>query len=121
MASMDDYTTITGTLQRASDSHPFQFKDRKGITDYFHLELMTDDFRLIQVSLNIKNMGWSGAFQKSKIWYWNPNRKRAIKTSMTNPSRYIGKKFQITGHLQAINKEDKIYKMFNVQRVILFP
>jgi len=108
MSLKNDSTTITGILQRSTDAQPFQYKDRKGITDYFHLELMTDDFKMVRVSLNISNMGWSGEFQKSKIWYWNPKRRRAIKTSMTDPARYIGKKFQITGHLQAINKEDKI-------------
>ena len=43
-----------------------------------------------------------------------------------NPEVNLGititiKKFKVTGHLQIINQEDEIYKMTNVQQVILYP
>ena len=121
MVNINDFTTVTGKLMRSSDAHQFTFNDRKSATDYFHLDLATEDHRQIQVSLNIKAMGYSGELNKSKIWYWNSQKKRAIKTAIANPSRYIGKKLRVTGHLVVVNAEDNIYKMTNVQQVILYP
>ena len=121
MSKRKKFVTITGVLMRVSDVHPYRNPSKQGVIDYFHLGVKTADGKRIKVSINTHMMGWSGAFDKSKIWYWNKKTNREIKTSFAKPSNYIGTTMKITGFLEILSLEDKKYKMTNLQKLVLFP
>ncbi len=121
MPKNKEFITITGVLMRVSDVHPYQNPTKRGVVDYFHLGVKTSDGKRIQVSVSTKVMGWTGEFNKSKIWYWNNKTNREIKTSFAKPSNYIGTTMKITGFLETISLKDKKYRMTNLQKLVLFP
>ena len=112
-------TTITAVLKKTSRPREATLQDRKGVVDFFQLGFKTMDGKRVLVVLNTSAMGWSGEFEKSKMYYYNPTSKRIIKMSMKNPERYIGKKFRITGILETLIAYEQKYRMVAVKEVIV--
>ena len=84
------------------------------------LGVKTDDGKRLLVTLNTREMGWSGELHLSKIYYFRKASNRIIKTTMRNPEKYIGTKVKIRGELHPINIKEKKYKVSPVTEFILY-
>ena len=106
-------STITAVLKKASQPRETR------TTDFFQLGFKTADGKRVLVVLNTIELGWSGNFEKSKMYFYNPKSKRIIKTAMKNPERYIGQKFKITGILETLIAHEQKYRMIAIKEVIV--
>jgi hypothetical protein len=107
-------------LMRVSDPSEFNLSDRKGVLDYYYLGIKTDDGKRVMVFVTTAMLGFYGDFTKSKAYYYSQEKKREIKTSLSQLERYIGYRFKITGFLESINEGEKKYRMNRVQRLVVF-
>ena len=106
-------TTITAILKKSSQ--PRETKT----TDYFQLGFKTSDGKRVLVVLNTIELGWSGNFERSKMYYYNPTSKRIIKMALKNPERYIGQTFKITGILETLITHEQKYRMIAIKELIV--
>lgn len=120
LPSKDEYSTIEGILMRVSEPSEFNFADRKGILDYYYLGIKTDDGKRVMVFVTTSMLGFYGDFTKSKAYYYSVEKKREIKTSLSQLERYIGYRFKITGFMESINESEKKYRMNRVQRLTVY-
>jgi hypothetical protein len=119
--NQDEYKTIEGILMRVSEPRTFT-NDAQGVAeDYVYLGLKTAGGDRVMVFLTMTALGWSGNFAKSKMWYYNSQKRREIKTAMRNADQYVGKKFRVTGFLEAIDLKERKFRMNRVQRIVVFP
>jgi hypothetical protein len=116
----DEFSTIEGILMKVSSPGEFQLGDRKGIIDYYYLGIKTDDGKRVMVYVTLETLGFFGDFNKSKMYYFSQEKKREIKTSITQLERYIGYRFKITGFLEVLDEKDRKYKMNRVQRCVIY-
>jgi hypothetical protein len=72
------------------------------------------------VFITTESMGFYGDFNKSKMYYFHPTKKREIKTSLSHFERLIGHRFKITGFLILIDEKEKKYRMNRVQRCVVY-
>ncbi|MHA1733451.1 MAG: hypothetical protein ACTSU5_16000, partial [Promethearchaeota archaeon] len=115
-----EYRTIDGTLMRVSDPRAFTGPDGRVKSDYFYLGIKTRTGDRVMVYITTSAMGW-GSFQRSRVWYFNEEKGREIKTSLANPSRFLGKRFRVTGALEVLNAGAKKFRMNRVQKVVVYP
>ncbi len=113
------YQAIRGVLMRVSDPNTFVGADGRVKSDYYHLGIKTADGKRVMVYLTTDAMGW-GSFQRSKIYYFNAKKGRPTKTSLTNPDRFLGKTFEVTGILDTLNKANRKYRMSHIQEVVIY-
>ena len=115
-----DFQTIIGELKRVSAPREFNIQNKRGIIDYYHLGIKTDEGKRVLVFLSTQSLGWGGDINQSKIWYWNSQKGRKMKTSMSNPEKYLGKRMKIVGYLETIEELSQKYRMNNVKELVLF-
>lgn len=114
------YRYYTGIIKRVSNARNFKFPDRRGNIDFFKIGIKTEDDKRILIILNPKEMGWSGQVHKSKIYYYKKESNRLIKTTLSNPEKYIGKKVKVLGELHSINEKERKYKLSPLKEFILY-
>ena len=111
---------IDGTLMRVSDPRTFTAGDGKNSQNFYYLGLKTTDNKRVMVYLSTNSMGWGGDINKSKIWYHHEVRKREIKTSLMNPTKFIGKRMRIQGNLETLDAPNRKYRMNRVVKLVLY-
>ena len=89
-------------------------------SEYYKLGIKTDDGKRILITLNPRELGWNGILQHSKIYYYRPGSHRIIKTTMSNPEKYIGTRVKVKGELHSINLDQKKFKLSPLQELILY-
>ncbi len=110
---------FTGIIKRVTPVQNFKLQNRKGVAELCRIGIKTPEGKRILITLNISEMGWSGLLHKSKIYYLRKNSNRIIKTSMSNPERYIGQEVKVKGELHTISEKDLKYKLSPVEEFIL--
>ena len=78
---------------RVSTPNEYHLIERKGTVDYYHLGIKTDDGKRVMVFLSTDALGFTGDMNKSKMWYYHPEKKREVKTSLTQLDRVVGQRF----------------------------
>jgi hypothetical protein len=116
----DEFKTIEGILVKVSSPNTFISESEKATSDYYYLGIKTPSGDRIMVYITTTVLGWSGDFNKSRIYYYNPIKKREMKTSLADPEHFIGKKIRVTGFLECLSEKERKYRMNRVQRVVLF-
>jgi hypothetical protein len=111
---------LSGIIKRATQALNYQFQTKRGSMDYYMLGVKTDDGKRLLITLNTREMGWSGELHFSKIYYYRAASNRIIKTTMRNPEKYIGTKVKILGELHPINIKEKKYKVSPLSEFILY-
>ena len=120
MSHAHEYVTIEGILMKVSDPGSFYDEKNQFCNDYYYLGLKTAGGDKVMVYLSTVAMGWSGNFTKSKIWYYNTQKKREMKTALSKPDQFIGKRMQVTAFLETIDKAQRKYRMSRVQKIVIF-
>jgi hypothetical protein len=120
MPGASEFITIEGTLMKVSNQGSFYDEKNQYVSDYYYLGLKTQGGDRIMVYISTAIMGTTGDFVKSKIWYFNAKKGREMKTALSNPEQFIGKRFRVTGFLETLNKEQRKYRMSRVQKVVIF-
>ena len=88
--------------------------------DYYYIGIKTDDGKRILITIGPSEMGWSGNLSRSKIYYYRAASHRIIKTTMSNPEKYIGTRVKVKGELHSINTETKKFKLSPIYELILY-
>lgn len=118
-----EYRTIEGTLKRVSDPQVYQQRggggQRRVVNDYYHLGIKTPAGERVMVYVTTAALGWGGNLRRSKVWYRNPRDGKNVKTSMANPTRFVGKRMKVTGAWQVLNEPKKKYRMNRVRKIVL--
>ena len=111
---------LSGIIKRVTSALNYKFPTRRGSMEYYMLGVKTDDGKRLLLTLNTREMGWSGELHFSKIYYKQKTSDRMIKTTMRNPEKYIGTKVKIRGELHPINIETRKYKVSPLSELILY-
>ena len=112
--------SFAGTLMRVSTPREISAATHQGVSDLFMLGIKTKDGDRIMFSLTTDELGWFGDLNKSKVWWWNFDRKREIKTSIKNLERYIGTKVRVEGVKETIDEKTQKFRLRNVNKLVLF-
>jgi len=115
-----EYSTIEGRLIRVSGQGTFVDDSSNRSDDYYYLGIKTLNGDRLMIYVTTKILGIYGDMNTSRIYYFNSSKKRYIKTLCANPEKYIGKWFQVTGHLETINQSEQKFRMNQVQQIIIF-
>jgi hypothetical protein len=115
-----EYSTIEGRLVRVSGQGTFVDESSHHSDDYYFLGIKTLNGDRLMVYVTTKILGIYGDMNTSRIYYFNVSKKRYIKTLCANPEKYLGKWFQVTGHLETINLSEQKYRMNQIQQIIIF-
>ena len=115
-----EYTTLEGILKRVSQPYEYDLPDRKGTLDYFTFGFKTQDDKRVMFTLNTTALGWTGDPNRSKVWYYNKNKKRELQTVLSQPEMFVGKPIRVTGFFEIINEKGQKYRLRDVQRLVLF-
>ncbi|GAB4321504.1 MAG: hypothetical protein Kow0069_25850 [Promethearchaeota archaeon] len=89
------------------------------VADYFNLGVKTDDGDRVLVYLPTSSMGWTGALERSKVFYRVAGRGRETRTSLRDPRRFVGKRVEVTGAFHMLSAAERKYRMNQVTRVVL--
>ena len=109
-----------GIIKRVTPIQTYNLPNKRGSNDYCKIGIKTADGKRILINLNTTDMGWSGILHTSKIYYFQKKSNRYIKTSMSNPERYIGQEVKVKGELHAIDEKTQKYKLSPVLEFILY-
>lgn len=120
MSQHNEYITIEGILMRVSNPGTFLNENEKKTQDYYYLGIKTAAGDRVMVYATTETLGWFGDFNKSRVYYYNPKKHREMKTSMSMPDQFIGKRIRVTGFLECLNKAARKYRMNRVQRIVIF-
>jgi hypothetical protein len=115
-----EYVTIKGQLLRVSPPNEFNDGTGRVSENYYYLGIKTSQKERYMVFVTTTALGWGGNFNLSKVWYFNSNRNREMKTSMANPELFIGKTLQVTGYKEIIDTKSLKYRMNRVQKIVIF-